>query len=145
MIDIKEKAAGHAGDSETNGIYLNGKDKKTKHNESGAGSFPDVWAAQRGAEDPGVPSVTTTFPFSLPASPGSLHHLIWINEEVDLLLGHFATPHQLIRLPLHFSPHLGPLSFLPLFKSSFFCGSSTVSLFPLILSFFSVCVHTCAD
>lgn len=26
MIDSKEKAAGHAGDGETSGIYLNGKD-----------------------------------------------------------------------------------------------------------------------
>lgn len=28
VIDIKEKAVGHAGDVETSGIYLNGKVKK---------------------------------------------------------------------------------------------------------------------
>lgn len=131
MIDIKEKAAGHAG-SETSGMYLNGKDKMK---QSGAGSFPDVWTNV-------FPPSLQLFPSSLPASPGGLHRLIWINEEVDLLLGRFATPHQLIRPPLHFSPRLGPLSFLPLFKSSFFCASSAVSLFPPYLKPLQ-CVYVC--
>lgn len=49
------------------------------------------WVALSRVEDPGVPPPLSLYhsillSFLLFASPGGLHHLIWINEEVDLRL-----------------------------------------------------------
>lgn len=69
--------------------------------------FLPVWVALVQARDPGVSlyhSIPLSFP--LPASPGGLHHLIWINEDADLRLVFSLSPDLSREEHIVFSLHI---------------------------------------